>query len=746
MNLLLKFFQLSLIVILTILSNSSFGQLTPRQERNLDAFANLYGYVRFFHPSDEANNINLARFAESGSLKMLAVKDDDGLIKTLKELFLPIAPTIKVYPTNQPETFIISSLTPPDTGLYNKIYWQNLGISSSYSKDKNFISERVNRLDKSTEKSSFSYPISDTLDLSRFAGKRLTVTFLARTSLTKWGYQKLKVGAWHDNLYNTKDVFYLSSEGGNLIGPTQRKITFSGIIDKNHPYITWKISGAGFLAMSIDSVALFIDDENKNVHVPFKGSPYTIIHPPAPVAIYDLRINNTGEASNLYPSSHKIGDVIKKEIVPDISVIVPTCLYGNQDHTFPKVAAQDITRLESDMYNTVHKDKDGNVIDSGDELDIRMANVIMSWVVINNSYPYWSRASKTPLEVLNYGFNKAFTDKTNLDFLNSLKEMYKPLNDGLFQVFLNDSHLAYNNFFTPVSLGEINGKIIVSTISDSTISSKISAGDVVIAIDHQPATALLKRTGQLLSGSVQWKTWRALQSLMARPENSIIHLTISHNGKNEDVSLKCDQFGMFNGQLFVSRNDRPSKWASPGIYYLNLANDDIPDQIKELKSAKAVIIDLRNDNLTQDTSLFSYFAKTNGNVRLLSNPEIDYPDHQSMRYKPMDIYLRAQSPFTTQHLYFITDASTTGILEDLALYVRKYKLGKIIGSKTSGTYTGANTFHVLGDYQLSFSGLKLIPYRNFKAEDGIMPDVIVNTPIADRPIETAIAIAKKATK
>lgn len=743
----LKFTPLCLLLILNVLSETSFAQLTPRQERNLDAFANLYGYVRYFHPSDEASNINQARFAAAGALKMLSVKDDAGLIKTLNDIFLPIAPTIKIFSTRQPAVFNVSNLTPPNANMNKTIYWQHLGISPYRVKGKPFfISERVNRPEKPYAAQLFTYPFTDTLDLSHFAGERFTITFLARANQKQGGYQKIKIEAKRDSLNNVKDIFATSGRGNNLIGPEQKKFSFSGVIDPKHTCIIFNMTGDASEAMSIDKVELTVDDGNKNVSVLLKDSPYTVKHLSKSVTVYELKFEKVEAPMVYYQTSLKMGDVIRKEIVPGIAVIVPQYLYGDAQHTFPQVGSRDITAIETDMYNTVHKDKDGNVIDSGNELDIRLANVIMSWNVVNNSYPYWARATKTPLEVLNDGLNRAMTDKTNLDFLKSLKEIYRPLNDGLFGAFLNAPGIVYNNFFAQVSLGEVNGEIIIASVTDTALFAKIAPGDLVIAIDRKPASKAFEDTRQQFSGSTQRKTFLALQSLTAKPENSTILLTVYHDGKKEDVSLSCEQFGVFNGQQFVRRSQKQSAWAGPDIYYLNLANDSISAHVRELKLAKAVIFDLRNDNLTHDNSLFSYFAKARGSFSLLGIPEIDKPGHQYIRYKPVDIIQKPQSPFTTQQLYFITDASTTGILEELALYVKKYKLGKLIGNKTGGVYTGANTFAVLGDYQFSFSGLKLIVANNFKAEDGIIPDMIVNTPIADKLIETAVAIAKKAIK
>ncbi|BFH17338.1 hypothetical protein WJ0W_002242 [Paenibacillus melissococcoides] len=70
---------------------------TANQElRNVQAFAKLYGYVRFFHPSDENTQIDWNRFAIYGVGKVRAAKTTDELTTTLQELFYPIAPTMNL--------------------------------------------------------------------------------------------------------------------------------------------------------------------------------------------------------------------------------------------------------------------------------------------------------------------------------------------------------------------------------------------------------------------------------------------------------------------------------------------------------------------------------------------------------------------------------------------------------------------------------------------------------------------------
>src|SRR5271157_3427529 len=64
---------------------------------NLRAFARLYGYVRFFHPSDEASAIDWDRFAILGSRKAKEAQSPAELRAVLDDLFHPIAPAIQWY-------------------------------------------------------------------------------------------------------------------------------------------------------------------------------------------------------------------------------------------------------------------------------------------------------------------------------------------------------------------------------------------------------------------------------------------------------------------------------------------------------------------------------------------------------------------------------------------------------------------------------------------------------------------------
>lgn len=71
--------------------------VTAQGLTNLIAFAHLYGYVRHFHPSDQAAATSWDTFAIDGARKVESAADTAQLIAKLRELFGPVAPTLQVF-------------------------------------------------------------------------------------------------------------------------------------------------------------------------------------------------------------------------------------------------------------------------------------------------------------------------------------------------------------------------------------------------------------------------------------------------------------------------------------------------------------------------------------------------------------------------------------------------------------------------------------------------------------------------
>lgn len=111
-------------------ATASDPQSRDERVQNLRAFAKLYGYVRYFHPSDEAQEIDWDRFAIYGVERVSGARNGDHLLIILEELFLPIAPTVHIYRSGRkPKTS--QPLAPDDTSGLQVVAWQHRGVGYS---------------------------------------------------------------------------------------------------------------------------------------------------------------------------------------------------------------------------------------------------------------------------------------------------------------------------------------------------------------------------------------------------------------------------------------------------------------------------------------------------------------------------------------------------------------------------------------------------------------------------------------
>ena len=114
---------------------------------SMTTFSKLYGYIKYFHPSDECSSINWDKFAVYGAEQVAKCKDQSELLITLNKLFIPIAPTIQIVKTSEQLNFDTTLIIPPNLKLFKVMTWQHLGLGfeSKVPSSRNpFKSERLN--------------------------------------------------------------------------------------------------------------------------------------------------------------------------------------------------------------------------------------------------------------------------------------------------------------------------------------------------------------------------------------------------------------------------------------------------------------------------------------------------------------------------------------------------------------------------------------------------------------------------
>ncbi|WGM39233.1 S41 family peptidase [Caulobacter sp. NIBR1757] len=113
-------------------ANEPARALTAQGQSNLQAFARLYGYVRWFHPSDESAKADWDALAVAGVQRVETARNGRELAKALREVFLPVAPTLIIEPGAPTPPGLLPNTSP--------LAWTHKGVQ--FSKENVYSSVR----------------------------------------------------------------------------------------------------------------------------------------------------------------------------------------------------------------------------------------------------------------------------------------------------------------------------------------------------------------------------------------------------------------------------------------------------------------------------------------------------------------------------------------------------------------------------------------------------------------------------
>jgi len=120
----MKFYFIFLLLFMLIIGCTN----SNRKVSNVQTFARVYGYVRWFYPGDEAVKIDWDKFAVYGVTKVENAKNDEDLNQILLTLFKPIAPALRIEDEKKAIPFSFQSITPGDTSGMKPVTWKHYGV------------------------------------------------------------------------------------------------------------------------------------------------------------------------------------------------------------------------------------------------------------------------------------------------------------------------------------------------------------------------------------------------------------------------------------------------------------------------------------------------------------------------------------------------------------------------------------------------------------------------------------------
>ncbi|MCP4147526.1 MAG: peptidase S41 [bacterium] len=756
----IKQYVLVLIAILLTIPSTADGAVTREQSiKNIETFAGLYGYVKYFYPGDEAAATDWDRFAVYGIKKTAAASGNEELKQILDELFLPIAPGLVIHFTKEKKTFSPSSLTPPGKKKMKVTAWQHMGLGG-HAASGGYESLRLNRKDESKKSTGI---FTTCFEASPYRGKE--IKFKAAVKMSQHaiksggkGYLWLRI-----DRKNRKKGFFDNMNNRPIQSTDWTYYEITGKVADDAVNICCGGFHAGDGGLWVDDFQLMVKEKDGWKPAELKNPGFendkdgekpgdwftsgtcsfevTTAHKTKGLQCLSVHASASRE---LFKRKPAFGESISKKLGSGLSCIMPIALYTSEKYTFPQSPAKSVASLKE----AVKKETPAEL--TGNDLHVRLADIVIGWNAFRHFFPYFDVINTDWQAALTKALGNAYKDRNHDDFLETLQ---------LFTAELKDCHVRVKykgndkpKHFIPIYWEWIEGQIVVTDIFDESLTN-LKKGDVVREINGKNAALLLENKEKYTSAATKgWKQFRALTELLASEDSTPVKLKIKReNDAPFEVILTpikgspLTNFRKKNGNI-------KSKEIKEGIHYLNLSlisMAEIYELMPQLEKAKGIICDLRGYPNGNDGLICHLLKKDDTSNGWMKIPQIIYPDYEQVTYRESGWGLSRKEPHLNAKVVFITASSAVSYAESYMGYIEHYKLATIVGQPTAGTNGNVTYLKLPGHYSISWTGMRVVKHDDSQHHGiGIKPHVLVNRTLKgiregrDEFLEKAIEIAE----
>ena len=708
--------------------------------KNIEAFCRLYGYVKYFYPGDEAAKIDWNKFAIYGVKKVENAKDSAELKQILEEIFLPIAPALSIFKQGQDSGFSNSFITPPNKNDMKIISWQHLGVGLG-SSESVYKSIRLNR--KNTLHDEMNYgTISSSLDAIPFRNKEFKFKAAVKVNEGK-GYLWLRIDT------ENKGIGFFDNMSDRPVQTNEWKdYEITGVVDRDavQIYFGGLLSGTG--KVWVDNFHFFIRNQdiwepvalqNPDFEEDLEGKSPTgwdALNPSYKIQITSETAEKGKKSisieseiqyfsGELFKKKASFGETVSKEIGSGLSCIFPLALYGTEDNTYPQVQIKDFNFLTSEIEKEVPNELSGN------DRYVRLGDVVITWNIFQHFYPYfdivgtdWNAALKETLKL-------ASKDKTEKEFLFTMKKFIAKLKDGHGRVGIAGQ--SRKEFLLPLVCEWIEEQPVIVRILDKNISN-IQVGDILREIAGENSISKLEKAKQYISAATDgWLMFRALDEILITPNELDTKIKVEReDGNIIESTIKPVSRLIYYRSSYNSESSMPKK-LKDGVYYIDISNvpmDKINSEMSELIKAKAILCDLRGYPKSNHDFISHLLKEKDTSTAWIKIPQIIYPDFENVTYRDRGWEIEPMKPYLPAKIVFIIDGQAISYAESYMSFIEHYKLATIVGQPTAGTNGNINPFQLPGGYYVSWTGMKVVKHDGSQHHGiGIIPNVRVERTI-----------------
>jgi hypothetical protein len=697
--------------------------MTAEQAENLRAFAKLYGYVRYFHPSDVAAETDWEKFAMHGVRKVKDASNQAELRADLEALFEPIAPTVQLYRTGSEPPPPTDVLAPSDTAGLRPVAWQHKGLGL-HSSGHPYRSLRTNRADSlffdDTERRKdedwLSASIVQRPDFTPLQGQQVRLQMDVRTApesrvhlflLLLHGNSRneplsdpISSNSWstHERTVNIPRSVNHLAVGALVRDPGTAWIDDIELLTRETPNDAWR-------RVELHNASFEVEGRDRSlpgweVH-DYPGNRASAVAEDAAEGKRSLRLSFPRQSNlRLFDERPRPGETVEKPIGRGLSAQVPLVLYSRDGQTLRPDGAPPTEPMQARL-DSLDLPQSGTAFFA--------ANVVVAWNVFQHFYPYFDVVEVNWNEVLGRSLRRALADRSEDEFRRTLQRLVAQLQDGHGRV----SPSPVLNTEWPFALERAEGEVIVAdTASPPGTESNLcpEPGDLVVSVNGTPVEDKLRYAKRHVSGSPQYKNWIALRTLAEYVDEDPSRFILRREG--ERVQCQVRRYTNVPTQR-LRKQTRPAPFDTleAGTYYVDLTRLpwlQVRERLVVLSRAQNVIFDVRGYPQTGNLRIVQYLSRDTLRSVRLQTPQLIYPNRERLAgYEGSGGTYLPEEPQINGEVAFLTNAGAISYAEALMGVVEHYDLGTIVGQPTAGANGNINRTDLLDDYSVRWTGMRV---------------------------------------
>lgn len=709
---------------------------TSTKVKNLTAFTKLWGYVKHFYPSDEAQAIDWDKFAVYGTQYVINIRTNDELQKALYDLFQPIVPDLKLYTKAKPKTKISDIIPGRATA-----FWQYEGYNNTNSTS-SFRSIRTNRPTKIMKNPNNRFiwaSIAPQIAMDIPHNAKLRVSFVIRKDGSDSLETEIRLG------YNGDHAKDYIGHGDNA----EKCFIMEGKEDTQEPL--W-IAFLNLHYLLLDSIkvelwkneawqTVFVSDFANDTLGALPEKFNINMSPLSPVMCSDVDVlvdrvsgkhclsirksvseldYTLGIINRIFPEELQYGEMLDKPLVKGLNCSFPMVLQCDMKNTYP-IANRDKLQQLIQKYSSV---------DLSDRADpgVWFAGVIRYWNELQFFYPYFEYNICNWDNELSLCLERVIKCSSFLEYKQALLLLISKTKDG--HAFLSDQ--SHNAKMPKFNTCPVDGKWIVSSVLDDSIGVRLA--DEVVKMNGKDFKDLMNENRPyFLSANPETTDIRLFSRFLKTYQDSVASFTF-RDSKNAEYSRELT-LEDYSGWKWVVGEDR-IVYHDGGIVYLNaniITDTELQEALPKLVEAKGIILDLRyypsisynfiSHLLTEPDSLSITLTKR----YLRPQEELPRPTQKMPTWGLLPI-----EPRITAKVIALCSRNCQSYCEAYLHNLQHNRLASVVGQPTVGANGDVIVTPLPGNIKVYWTGLLVRnPDESRFFGVGIVPDVIVNKSLQD---------------